>query len=82
MEHVDDFFYEENFYYESSVAIIDNRLVRAIIQCEEAYSDKHYLTESDKKSLIVSVRDFFNKLINAIVTFMKNIKLKIITHSI
>ena len=77
MEHVDDFFYEENFYYESSVAIIDNRLVRAIIQCEEAYSDKHYLTESDKKSLIVSVRDFFSKLINAITTFMKNIKLKI-----
>ena len=77
MEAIDNFFYEENFYFEATTAINDDRLTRAIIKCEEMYSENHYLTENDKRSLVSKVRDFFNKLINIISTFMKKIQLKI-----
>ena len=74
---MNDFFYEENFIFESMLSIIDNRYMNTILEYEESYSKNHYLTESEKKSLVFKTREFFNRLINAITTFMKNIKNKI-----
>lgn len=70
-------FFDELYIFETTEAIYNDRLTESIVEYSELLSDKHYVTESEHKALIVKIKEFFAKIITSLKTFHDNIKIKL-----
>jgi DNA repair ATPase RecN len=74
---MENLFYEEAFVFETSESIYSSRLDSYILEYTEAYNKKHYITESEHKSLLVKIKEFFTNIITSLKTFHTSIITKL-----
>ena len=74
---MDNIFEEEMKLFESATDRADKQLTQYIIECYEAYSIKSYITEKEHKSLYAHLKEFFSKIITALINFKNAIRNKL-----
>ena len=70
---MDDLFLE---YYDSQFNIIESHLNESITEYYESYDENHYITEKTNQTLVSKIKEFFINIINAMRSFLNNIKNK------
>lgn len=74
---MDNIFQEEILLFESVQRRNDFNFGCAITSYLESYSDNHYITEAEKKTLWQKMKEFFASLISSFKTFKTNLSIKI-----
>ncbi len=70
-------FEEEMLLFEAATNRADRQLSQCIVECYEAFNNKSYITEKEHKSLYAHLKEFFSKIVTALVNFKNAIKNKL-----
>lgn len=74
---MDNIFEDELMIFETTGNMINNQLTRCIVACEESYIKNSYITEAEHKSLVVHLKEFFEKIISTMNNFKNAILSKL-----
>ena len=74
---MNNIFEDELMAFNTSEFIINNKLMKCIFECEVSYINNSYITESEQKSLITHLKEFFDKIITAMNNFKNAIRNKL-----
>ena len=74
---MNNIFEEDLGIFESATMSAERHLTEYIVECYEAFNEKSYITEKEHKSLYAHLKEFFSKIISALINFKNAVKNKL-----